>query len=60
VKLTQKIRDDAGQTYTMSDADDIASLTSNMLYLIARAMLKEHGWYSCTIGGKKTLFVVEK
>ena len=59
MKLTAKIRKEADQVHVLKHADDVAALTTNMLFAIAHAMLQHHGWYSCTIGTKKTLFVVE-
>lgn len=55
-KLTDAIRSAADTTVTLTLAD--AKRLPNMLGRIVPQMLKTHGFYTATVGEKKTLYVL--
>ena len=55
-RLTPTIRARADKTVTLT-LDEARSLP-NMLGRIAPAMLKAHGYYTATIDGRRTLYIL--
>jgi hypothetical protein len=56
MKLTSKIKKDSEKTITIKSINDVP--LKNMAGIIAKAKLKEQGFYSCTIDGVKTLIIL--
>ena len=56
--LTEDTQKQAEVTHTLEKSTDVAQHLGNIGYIIAEASLRIKGWYSCTIAGVKTLFIV--